>query len=66
MRNSPATDVPGVNVGALAHYLPAVLPDYDPDRKLTARLLAGGRSNLTCLLSHGLCSTGRCRPSAIR
>jgi aminoglycoside phosphotransferase (APT) family kinase protein len=51
MRSSPATDVPGVNVAALAHYLPTVLADYDPDRKLTARLLAGGRSNLTCLLS---------------
>jgi hypothetical protein len=42
MRNSPATDVPSVNVGALAHYLLAVLADYAPDRKLTARLLAGG------------------------
>jgi hypothetical protein len=32
MRSSPATDVPGVNVAALAHYLPTVLADYDPDR----------------------------------
>jgi hypothetical protein len=34
---------------------PATCPpswdDYDPGRELTARLLAGGRSNLTCLLS---------------
>jgi aminoglycoside phosphotransferase (APT) family kinase protein len=51
MRSSPATDVPGVNVAALARYLPAVLDDYAPDRELTARLLTGGRSNLTCLLS---------------
>ena len=51
MRSSPATDVPGVNVAALARYLPAVLDDYDPDLELTARLLAGGRSNLTCLLT---------------
>ena len=51
MRSSPATEVPGVNVAALTRYLPAVLDDYDPQSELTARLLAGGRSNLTCLLS---------------
>jgi len=51
MRTSPATDVPGVNAAALARYLPAVLDDYDPDSDLRVRLLAGGRSNLTCLLS---------------
>jgi aminoglycoside phosphotransferase (APT) family kinase protein len=51
MRSSPATDVPGVNVAALARYLPTVLDDYAPDLELTARLLAGGRSNLTCLLA---------------
>ena len=51
MSSSPATDVPGVDVAALAAYLPGVLADYDPDGELQARLLAGGRSNLTCLLS---------------
>jgi aminoglycoside phosphotransferase (APT) family kinase protein len=51
MRSSPATEVPGVNVAALTRYLPAVLDDYDPQSELTARLLAGGRSNMTCLLS---------------
>jgi aminoglycoside phosphotransferase (APT) family kinase protein len=51
MRSSPATEVPGVDVAALARYLPGVLDDYDTDGELSARLLAGGRSNLTCLLS---------------
>ncbi len=51
MRSSPATDVPGVDVTALARYLPEVLGDYAPGSELSARLLAGGRSNLTCLLS---------------
>jgi aminoglycoside phosphotransferase (APT) family kinase protein len=51
MRSSPATEVPGVDVAALARYLPGVLPDFDPAGELGARLLAGGRSNLTCLLS---------------
>jgi aminoglycoside phosphotransferase (APT) family kinase protein len=51
MRSSPATEVPGVDVAALARYLPDVLDDYDTDGELSARLLAGGRSNLTCLLS---------------
>lgn len=51
MRSSPATEVPGVDVAALARYLPDVLDDYSTDGELSARLLAGGRSNLTCLLS---------------
>ena len=51
MRSSPATEVPGVDVAALARYLPDVLDDYDTDGELSPRLLAGGRSNLTCLLS---------------
>ena len=51
MRSSPSTDVPGVNAAALAAYLPGVLDDYDPEGALSARLFAGGRSNLTCLLS---------------
>ena len=41
MRSSPATDVPGVDVAALARYLAAVLDDYDPGRELTARLELG-------------------------
>jgi aminoglycoside phosphotransferase (APT) family kinase protein len=61
MRSSPATSVPGVDVTALARYLPTVLDDYDPGAELSARLLAGGRSNLTCLLSQpgGQHGTGR-------
>jgi aminoglycoside phosphotransferase (APT) family kinase protein len=51
MRRRPATNVPGVDVAALASYLPGVLDDYDPEAELSARLLAGGRSNLTCLLA---------------
>ncbi len=51
MRSRPSADVPGVNVAALAAYLPGVLDDYDTEGALSARLLAGGRSNLTCLLS---------------
>jgi aminoglycoside phosphotransferase (APT) family kinase protein len=51
MRSSPPADVPGVDVAALARYLPDVLDDYDRGSELQARLLAGGRSNLTCLLS---------------
>jgi aminoglycoside phosphotransferase (APT) family kinase protein len=51
MRSHPVTGVPGINVRALARYLPTVLDDYDPGGELTARLLAGGRSNLTFLLS---------------
>jgi aminoglycoside phosphotransferase (APT) family kinase protein len=51
MRSHPVTEVPGIDVTALARYLPTVLDDYDPDSELEARLLAGGRSNLTCLLS---------------
>src|SRR5258708_23822926 len=51
MRSSPAPEVPGVDVAALARYLPDVLADFDPAGELGARLLAGGRSNLTCLLS---------------
>ena len=43
--------VPGIDLAALARYLPAVLDDYDPPAGLSARLLAGGRSNLTCLIS---------------
>jgi aminoglycoside phosphotransferase (APT) family kinase protein len=46
--------VPGVDVARLASYLPTVLDDYDPAAELSVSLLAGGRSNLTCLLSqHG-------------
>jgi aminoglycoside phosphotransferase (APT) family kinase protein len=47
--------VPGIDVGRLAHYLPTVLEDYDPAGDLSVRLLAGGRSNLTCLVTqrHG-------------
>jgi aminoglycoside phosphotransferase (APT) family kinase protein len=50
-RPGPASDVPGINLHALAQYLPSVLADYDVQRKLVARLLTGGRSNLTYLLS---------------
>ena len=66
MRSSPATEVPGVNVAALTRYLPAVLDDYDPQSELTARLLAGGRSNLTCLLSQPGGAPGPDRPGAER
>jgi aminoglycoside phosphotransferase (APT) family kinase protein len=43
--------VPGIDLAALTRYLPTVLADYDPAARLTARLLAGGRSNLTCVLA---------------
>ena len=43
--------VPGIDIAGLERYLPTVLADYDPAAGLTARLLAGGRSNLTCLLT---------------
>jgi aminoglycoside phosphotransferase (APT) family kinase protein len=49
MASAPA-GVPGIDLAALARYLPAVLDDYDPAAGLGARLLAGGRSNLTCLI----------------
>lgn len=48
--------LPGVDIAKLAEYLPTVLEDFDPAAGLTARLLAGGRSNLTCLLTQ---PTGR-------
>jgi aminoglycoside phosphotransferase (APT) family kinase protein len=48
--------VPGIDIAGLDRYLPTVLADYDPTAGLTARLLAGGRSNLTCLLTQ---SSGR-------
>jgi len=38
-------------MAGLERYLPTVLADYDPAAGLTASLLAGGRSNLTCLLT---------------
>jgi aminoglycoside phosphotransferase (APT) family kinase protein len=47
---STAAGVPGIDLAALARYLPTVLDDYDPAAGLSARLLAGGRSNLTCLI----------------
>jgi aminoglycoside phosphotransferase (APT) family kinase protein len=50
MVSAPA-GVPGIDLPALARYLPTVLADYDPAAGLSARLLAGGRSNLTCLIS---------------
>jgi aminoglycoside phosphotransferase (APT) family kinase protein len=50
MVSDPA-DVPGIDLAVLARYLPTVLDDYDPAAGLSARLLAGGRSNLTCLIS---------------
>src|SRR6267378_3315660 len=50
MVSAPA-GMPGIDLAALARYLPAVLDDYDPAAGLSARLLAGGRSNLTCLIS---------------
>jgi aminoglycoside phosphotransferase (APT) family kinase protein len=34
----------------LARFLPGAVDDYDPGSPLTATLLSGGRSNLTCLL----------------
>jgi aminoglycoside phosphotransferase (APT) family kinase protein len=46
-----AEPVPGLDIDALTGYLPGVLPGFEPGAELTARLLAGGRSNLTCLLS---------------
>jgi aminoglycoside phosphotransferase (APT) family kinase protein len=49
--NLPGDSVPGIDLIALADYLPTVLADYDPATSLTACLLAGGRSNLTCLLT---------------
>ncbi|MDX6338105.1 MAG: hypothetical protein QOG05_5445 [Streptosporangiaceae bacterium] len=66
MRSSPATEVPGVDVAALARYLPDVLDDYDPEGELSARLLAGGRSNLTCLLSQPGGQDGAGQPGADR
>jgi aminoglycoside phosphotransferase (APT) family kinase protein len=48
--------VPGLDIAGLERYLPTVLTDYDPAAGLTARLLTGGRSNLTCLLTQ---SSGR-------
>jgi aminoglycoside phosphotransferase (APT) family kinase protein len=51
VKDGPATEVPGISIDRLACYLPTVLDDYDPGATLTATLLAGGRSNLTCLLA---------------
>ena len=51
MASAPAGGVPGIDLAALARYLPTVLDDYDPVAGLSVRLLAGGRSNLTCLIS---------------
>src|SRR5882724_2666229 len=48
---SATAGVPGIDLAALARYLPTVLDDYDPAAGLSARLLTGGRSNLTCLIS---------------
>ncbi|MPZ24941.1 MAG: phosphotransferase [Micromonosporaceae bacterium] len=42
---------PGIDLARLAAYLPAVLDDYDPTAPLTAAPLAGGRSNITCLIA---------------
>jgi len=47
----PAGKMPGLDSGALASYLSSVLDDYDPADGLTVHFLAGGRSNLTCLVS---------------
>ena len=52
-RPGPVRAVPGIDLSHLARYLPTVLDDYDPAGGLTAALLTGGRSNLTCLLSQG-------------
>jgi aminoglycoside phosphotransferase (APT) family kinase protein len=51
MDSRSLTDVPGVDLTALTHYLPKVLDDYDPGAEMEARLLVGGRSNLTYLLT---------------
>ena len=49
--DSDNSTVPGIDIAGLERYLPSVLADYDPAAGLMARLLAGGRSNLTCLLT---------------
>lgn len=49
--DSDSSPVPGIDMAGLERYLPTVLTDYDPAAGLTARLMAGGRSNLTCLLT---------------
>lgn len=43
--------LPGLHLGGLLRYLPAVVPEVDPDRPVEAQLLVGGRSNLSYLLS---------------
>ena len=47
-RSSPATEVPGVDVAALARYLPDVLADYDTDGELSGRLLTDGHVRRRC------------------
>lgn len=49
---TPSSDLPGLDPAALRSYLDAVRPDL-LDGPLTARLVAGGRSNLTYLVDDG-------------
>jgi aminoglycoside phosphotransferase (APT) family kinase protein len=51
LSTDPAGSIPGLDHAALARYLSSVLDDYDVGRDLTLRLLEGGRSNLTCLVT---------------
>lgn len=55
MSEAPAhqTSIPGLHLRGLLRYLPAVVPDVDADRPVDVQLLAGGRSNLSYLLSQG-------------
>lgn len=49
-----AADLPGLDLGRLAGWLPGVLPDAGAE--LTAELIAGGKSNLTYAVSDGTTS----------
>lgn len=51
---SAAGDLPGLDLGRLAGWLPGVLPEAGTD--LTAELIAGGKSNLTYTVSDGTTS----------
>ncbi len=53
---------PGLDIGRLAAYLGREAPDLLPGRPLTARLVPGGRSNLTYVLEDGARSAVLRRP----
>jgi aminoglycoside phosphotransferase (APT) family kinase protein len=51
MSHSSPASIPGIDAAALARYLPTALDDYDERLEFSVKLLTGGRSNLTCLIS---------------